>query len=163
MHRNKMYIEAFTLLETLFVILLTTIVVSLVFVYFNAFQRYMLHVNNTTRYETDVLRFETLMQWDLDRARKIVMSEGDYDEIECVGIGIFYEIGQKYIVRFQDDIPDTLKGKSIIFTPLFYKSSDNLLTGFEIEMEDFNDRIRGYSFYKQYDEKINFEEFKKSD
>jgi len=158
----KKKFEGFTLLETLFVILLTSIVVSLIFVYFNTFQRYMLQINKTTDYEIQILRFESLMQFDLDRAKYIILKEEDPVKILLAETQINYVIGENFIVRNQNEVPDTLKATNISFIPMLLNESDFLLEGFIVNVIDFNNRTRDYAFYKKYDEKTNFEEFIKT-
>jgi type II secretory pathway pseudopilin PulG len=156
------HLQGFTLLETLFVILLTSIVVSLIFVYFNTFQRYIIHLNKSTEYELQVFRFESLMQYDLDRSTRIVLNTEYTPEIYCFGTNISYTIGDKYIARTQQEVTDTLKAVKIDFTPQFFPGSDSLLEAITVGIEDVNNRTRSYSFYKIYDEKTNFEEFMKT-
>lgn len=158
----KKKLGGFTLLETLFVILLTSIVVSLIFVYFNTFQRYMLQINKTTDYEIQILRFESLMQFDLDRAKYVILKEEYPDKILLPETQINYVIGENYIVRNQNEVPDTLKATNISFTPMLFNGSEFLLEGFIVNITDFNNRTRNYAFYKRYDEKTNFEEFLKT-
>lgn len=159
-HSNS--VEGFTLLETLFVILLTSIVVSLIFVYFNTFQRYIVQLNKASVYEIQVLRFESLMQFDLDRSSKVLYAEADLPEIICKGPAITYIVGETFMVRLQNDVADTLKANKLELIPLFVDGSDSLMKAFTIEFEDFNLRNRSYSFYIRYAEKTIFEEFNAS-
>ncbi len=151
------WLKGFTLLETLFVILLTSIVLSLTFLYFNTFQKYITSITRTSGYEADILRFESLLVYDIDRAFAVRLKSTYSSDIECSGINVGYEINEGHIIRTQNNVSDTVWCESVELIPYFHHPSREKLKGFELEVTDFRNRTRIYGFYKNSTEKDEFE------
>jgi type II secretory pathway pseudopilin PulG len=141
-------VEGFTLLETLFVILLTTIVISLVFVYFNTFQKYTANSEKVIIYEKDILRFESLMQYDIDRSRELYFSD---DDVILNDIDVSYKLTENMIIRDQSGSVDTLRAREIQFDVYYQSDEIPLVKGIEINLTDLNNHHRTYYFYRDND------------
>lgn len=156
--QSKMHTDGFTLLETLIVLLLTSMVVSLTFAYFNAFQKYMRQNITTSRYETDILRFESLIVYDFKRFNKVVVDEWD-QLILGQDEAIVYKFNEKSIVRFQEGSTDTLKIKNLEYDYLYSEEYPNLLSVIKLNFNDLSGKNHQCYFYKEYPVKDRFNEF----
>ena len=141
-----------------FVLLLTSIVISLAFAYFNTFQRYLQNQNKVTTYEMQVLRFESLMYYDFDRANALHFKHG---VLICSGTNVEYEFNDKNIIRYQNNETDSLKGDNINYFFYYAQKRSSEIIGLELEVTDFHNRKRVYAFTKENDEKTKFENFNK--
>jgi type II secretory pathway pseudopilin PulG len=156
-YKHPFKLKGFTLLETLFVVLLTAIVISLTFVYFNTFQKYIQSQNKIMNYELEVLRFESLMNYDIDRCAFITQNG---NAITMEGIHVAYEFFEMYLVRHQYENTDTLKGKRIDWlTETEEADNDELVKTIEVAITDLKNRQRNYIFFKDYDIKTKFEAY----
>lgn len=143
---SKTWIKGFTLLEMLIVILLTAIVVSMAFLYFNTFNRYIAQINHSSEVELQILRFESLLSYDIDRAEEVLFDLDETTIIEFVGINTSYHFSDSFISRKQDSSVDTLKFDEIVIRPEYFSDTETLLKGFELILKDGKKRERVYYF-----------------
>jgi prepilin-type N-terminal cleavage/methylation domain-containing protein len=156
---RKNWIKGFTLLEMLFVILLSAIVVSLTFLYFNAFNRYISQITRLSEYELQVLRMESLLTYDIDRAASIQINKDNTTFMSVLGTNVDYEFAVNYIVRIQEENSDTLKCEELLFSPEYNRGSNKTIKSFELQITDHNNRKRTYSFNKNQTSKMKYEEY----
>jgi type II secretory pathway pseudopilin PulG len=153
-------LNGFTLLETLIVLLLTSMVVSLTFAYFSAFQKYMRQNISTSAYETNILRFESLINYDLER-----FDEVSVDNWDNLLLGkekeITYKFNDHYIIRYQESSQDTLKIEDLEYEYIYMKKHPALLSALKLDFIDLSGRNHNYYFYKEYSVKARFNEFYK--
>lgn len=159
-HKHKgIKLKGFTLLETLFVVFLTSIVISLTFVYFTTFQKYIQGQNNTLNYELEVLRFESLMQYDIDRSTRLVRKG---NSLVLEGIDMQYTFFESYLVRHQYENSDTLQGNNVKWhTQSEIFKGIEIISSVEVSVIDFKNRSRNYIFRKDYDIKTKLESYNK--
>lgn len=150
-------LPGFTLLELLFVILLTSIVVSLTFTYFTAFRKYMSEISKDSEYETEIMRFETFLRFDIEKSEFLAMDQNSDYSLKCDGTNIYYYFGEEFVIRTMDQSDDTLFAREIKFNPEFYPENDTLVVSFNLNITDLNNRIREYWFYKNYPIKTKFD------
>lgn len=156
---KRNWVPGFTLLEVLIVILLTAIVISLTFLYFSTFNRYVAQINSSAGFELQVLRFESLLYYDVDRATEIKINEGPTTYVDFIGTEVSYIFKEDMIIREQYENNDTLQCKEVIFTPGYLSEVHNTLVGLGIELTDKNNRIRAYMFEKKQSSGILFEQY----
>jgi len=155
--KMKSSLPGFTLLEMLFVILLTSIVVSLTFTYFTAVRRYLVQINNESNFETEIMRFETFLRFDIEKSDYLIWEENRNFLLKCAGTNTNYLFGEKYIVRTWEQSDDTLFAAEIEISPEYFPENDTLIKSFNLIITDANRRLREYWFYKTYTIKTRFD------
>lgn len=153
-------VPGFTILETLIVLLLTSLVVSLSFAYFSAFQKYMRQNIRTTDYEVNVLRFESLLTYDFDRCEKIYPQNNELI-LEKNGEEIIYIFQDDRLIREHAGNTDTLIMQSVDFDMIYSEKHPTLLTGLQINLLDINHEPRTFYLRKEYPVKIRYFDFYK--
>ncbi|MBN1115644.1 MAG: hypothetical protein JXA77_00445 [Bacteroidales bacterium] len=151
-------LPGFTILETLLTVLLTSIILSLSFLYFNSFQKY-LHLNSKNlEYETSILRFESLLNYDLDRCVYVLLDADKEIALTIENEEIIYSLTDRYFVRKGNKSFDTLNINSGNLSVNYYPNTD-LITGIKIEFDDINNTKRLYYSIKKYSEKDIFMDY----
>lgn len=152
--------DGFTLLETLIVLLLTSMVVSLTFAYFGAFQKYMRQSITSSAYETNILRFESLINYDFEYYNEVLVDDWG-NLILGKDAAISYTFSNNNIIRYQESNYDTLKIKNIEYEYLYMKEHPDLLSTIKMNFIDLSGRNHKYCFYKEYSVKVRFNVFYK--
>jgi hypothetical protein len=142
-------IKGFSVLEVVFSMVITAIVIGLVFMIFAILSERMLDFKERNRYVADMNRLTFSLNKDLFENDNVsATSEGIFFE-NYVGKQITYELTQQYLVRSKDDFLDTFAiGMSeIILDTLKAKNGHSLFLRLKASFE-VDEQKSAYSFYK---------------
>ncbi len=154
--REIYHLKGFTLVEMLIVILLTSIIVSLTFLYFNTIQKYIITQSNVDDYELEIMRFESFLRYDINRSSGLTIID---DELIMSDLNVTYFFSDELIIRDQYEQHDTLKVSDALLTPVYDEKLSDLLVQFKLSFYDADYRLREYVYLVPQDIETKYKSF----
>lgn len=140
----------------LIVILLTSIIVSLTFLYFNTIQKYIITQSNVDDYELEIMRFESFLRYDINRSSGLTIID---DELIMSDLNVTYFFSDELIIRDQYEQHDTLKVSDALLTPVYDEKLSDLLVQFKLSFYDADYRLREYVYLVPQDIETKYKSF----
>jgi prepilin-type N-terminal cleavage/methylation domain-containing protein len=155
-------VNGFTLLEVLIVMILTSLVISLTYTYFNAFQHYIRKTIGMGEQETAILRLETLLIKDFDKASAVLFKQDSgILVVKNNKTEIQYTISDSSAIRYFGNAADTLVINGLYIKPEYFTGQDSLILALTLGVNEKERPTRSYRFFMDYPALMTFR-YKKS-
>jgi hypothetical protein len=149
-------VNSFSLIETLVVMVLSSLIVSIIYFSYYTVSKYQMNLSSRLIDFNDKSELYFLLKKDFDRSKKIeaIDEESLRCNIERKGVEIQYIFSSSYIVRMQDGRVDTFKCN--IDKPVFLWRGKQIIPPqgrideLQIQLLDMAEPIQ-LSIHKQYD------------
>lgn len=149
------FLKSFTLLETLFNLLILSIIISLSYMMINMFNKQMLLFEKES---TEILQyniFNKTMKYDINAANNFSVKNNTLLLKQYNNSSVSYKFEKAYILRMRLETLDTFKLKVLDFN-IFKNKQTNSTKRLELTLELLNEDIVAYYFLNQNNaEQIN--------
>lgn len=149
------FLKSFTLLETLFNLLILSIIISLSYMMINMFNKQMLLFEKES---TEILQyniFNKTIKYDINAANNFSVKNNTLLLKQYNNSSISYKFEKAYILRMRLETLDTFKLKVLDFN-IFKNKQTNSTKRLELTVELLNEDIVAYYFLNQNNaEQIN--------
>ncbi|WNM19464.1 hypothetical protein [Flavobacterium capsici] len=143
-------IKAFSVLEAVFSMVITAIIIGIVFVIFSILSERMLDFKNQNQVISDLNRLTYVINKDLFENEEIVLKNDELLLQSYSGEKVRYLINENYLLRTKNDFKDTfnISNTKIIVDTL--ENSNKTVVFQRMVFEIFvNEKINKLSFYKK--------------
>ncbi len=149
------FLKSFTLLETLFNLLILSIIISLSYMMINMFNKQMLLFEKES---TEILQyniFNKTIKYDINAANNFSVKNNTLLLKQYNNSSVSYKFEKAYILRMRLETLDTFKLKVLDFN-IFKNKQTNSTKRLELTLELLNEDIVAYYFLNQNNaEQIN--------
>jgi len=157
--RAKIELKAFTVLEMLFVMMLSAIVTGLTYMYFTQFSHYLKKSTTSDNTYLNYSMFNFVYMKDLNDAETIHYNGKDKISLVKSNEEITYQIDEQSIIRGTDNSQDTFKFKVNELEILEVESHKQLVSSIRFEaVFDTNNSLTNY-YLKEYPSEILFRNY----
>lgn len=149
------FLKSFTLLETLFNLLILSIIISLSYMMINMFNKQMLLFEKES---TEILQyniFNKTIKYDINAANNFSVKNNTLLLKQYNNSNTSYKFEKAYILRMRSETLDTFKLKVLDYN-IFKNKQTNSTKRLELTVELLNENIEAYYFLNQNNaEQIN--------
>jgi prepilin-type N-terminal cleavage/methylation domain-containing protein len=159
--KHTLKLKAFTLIEMLFVMLLSGIVVALTYLYFNQFRQYLNKAGNSDNASISFCQLSMVLQKDLSEAAEIYYIEPDEIRLITGESQTKYNFDQKWVVRETANATDTFQCVTSGLDVLEMGKYNYLVGTIQFENKQAPGKLFMFTYIKEYPAQILFQKFNK--
>lgn len=150
MIKSKFTIQAFSITETVVSLVVTSIIVSLIFVIFNILSEQMHDFKKQNESIADLNRLSYVLTKDIFECENMHPAEKQIDFFSNSKGNINYVFAEEYIIRNQKEYTDTFKLKESRFKIDTLKNTNLKKVFSRIQMETtVNEQLVGLNFFRK--------------
>jgi type II secretory pathway component PulJ len=157
--RSCIKVKAFTVMEMLFVMMLSAIVTGLTYMYFNQFSYYLKKSAKSDNTYINYSLFSFAFNKDLDNAATLHFNGKDKITIGLIDEEITYQVEDKWIIRETENSSDTFKFKVSGLEVKEMEAHKQLVQSILFDAVFDTNSYLSYSYLKEYSSEILFKNY----